>query len=100
MEAVNYFCRLHVCLVVGRWSSLPRAERLCQYCAQCQVEDEYHLLFECDAYNSVRLCFKHLFDIRSGVDDVGRVDNAAVQTGSMRSFMAQHPRRLAAFIHA
>ena len=86
-------------VVLGRWSSLPHAERLCQYSAQCQVEDEYHLLFECDAYNSVRLWFKQLFDICSGVDDVGRVDNAAVQTGSVRLFMAQHPRRVAAFIH-
>lgn len=88
---------LHV--VTGRWCRTPRQERLCEYCAQCKVEDEYHLLFECDAYNPVRQWFAPLFACCGGLDDAGRVNRGVLDPCDVRVFMSQHPRRVAAFIH-
>ena len=82
-------------VAAGRWHHVPHAQCLCEYCAQCKVEDEYHLLFECDAYNPVRLWSSPLFTVCGGLTEVGRVAGAA-----MRNFMAQHPRQVAAFVHA
>ena len=88
---------LHV--VTGRWHRTPRQERLCEYCAQCKIEDEYHLLFECDAYNPVRRWFAPLFACCGGLDDAGRVNRGVLDPCDVRVFMSQHPRRVAAFIH-
>jgi hypothetical protein len=33
---------------------LPRQQRLCSVCTSGQVEDEFHMVFECDAYDAVR----------------------------------------------
>eukprot|EP00775_Hariotina_reticulata_P001794 gene1794-biopygen3235 len=88
---------LHV--VTGRWHCTPRQERLCEYCAQCKIEDEYHLLFECDAYNPVRQWFAPLFACCGGLDDIGRVNRGVLDPCDVRVFMSQHPRRVAAFIH-
>eukprot|EP00775_Hariotina_reticulata_P007378 gene7378-biopygen9172 len=88
---------LHV--VTGRWHRTPRQERLCEYCAQCKIEDEYHLLFECDAYNPVRQWFAPLFVCCGGLDDAGRVNRGVLDPCDVRVFMSQHPRRVAAFIH-
>eukprot|EP00775_Hariotina_reticulata_P004702 gene4702-biopygen6454 len=88
---------LHV--VTGRWQRTPRQERLCEYCAQCKIEDEYHLLFECDAYNPVRQWFAPLFVCCGGLDDAGRVNRGVLDPCDVRVFMSQHPRRVAAFIH-
>ncbi|KAF6261524.1 hypothetical protein COO60DRAFT_1500794 [Scenedesmus sp. NREL 46B-D3] len=46
-------------VATGRWeragnSLLPRHQRLCTRCAAGQVEDEFHVVFECDAYELVR----------------------------------------------
>ena len=58
------------------------------------------MVFECDAYNSVRVWFAPLFAVSGGVDDVGRVIGpAAVDSAVMCAFMAQKPRQVAAFIH-
>jgi hypothetical protein len=40
-------------VVSGRWENrngVPRSQHLCERCSQHCVEDEYHMLFECDAY--------------------------------------------------
>ena len=36
----------------GRWTNIPRENRLCTACNR--LEDEYHLLFECQLYNNIR----------------------------------------------
>eukprot|EP00775_Hariotina_reticulata_P015172 gene15172-biopygen2043 len=70
-------------------------------CPACgaPVEDEYHLLFECDAYNPVRQWFAPLFVCCGGLDDAGRVNRGVLDPCDVRVFMSQHPRRVAAFIH-
>jgi hypothetical protein len=42
----------------GRWErvdgrELPRQQRLCSVCTSGQVEDAFHMVFECDAYDAV-----------------------------------------------
>ena len=37
----------------GRWSNIPRNERLCSICNK--LEDEYHFLFECKLYDELRV---------------------------------------------
>jgi len=36
----------------GRWNGTPRNERICRFCNK--VEDEYHFLFECTIYSTIR----------------------------------------------
>ena len=40
----------------GRYSNTPRAQRLCPLC-KSDIEDEYHFLLICPAYDSVRTKF-------------------------------------------
>ena len=41
----------------GRFEQLPINERLCKICNQNMVEDEYHFVFECVAYDVLRIMF-------------------------------------------
>ena len=41
-----------LCFETGRWTNIPRENRLCTACNK--LEDEFHLLFECQLYNSIR----------------------------------------------
>ena len=38
----------------GRYSDVPRQERLCKYCNILAVEDEFHFSFECEKYENLR----------------------------------------------
>ena len=44
----------------GRWCNIPRENRICQNCALNKVEDEFHLLFECQMHVAERT---KLFDV-------------------------------------
>ena len=35
----------------GRYSQIPRVNRLCPTCGSDQIEDEIHLLFHCPKYS-------------------------------------------------
>jgi hypothetical protein len=75
----------------GRWegrTGVPRPQRLCERCSQQTVEDEFHMVFECDAYECVRERYPTLF-----LDDFTPVGR------SMAAFMDQDVHQVAAFIH-
>jgi hypothetical protein len=76
----------------GRWERLPRAHRLCERCTEDMVEDEFHLVFECPAYDGVREKFPLLFE---------EFDPASVspEGRDLACFMAQNPQQVAAFVH-
>ena len=38
----------------GRFSQIPRVNRLCPTCGSNQIEDEIHLLFHCPKYSIFR----------------------------------------------
>ena len=42
-------------VVIGRYSNIPREDRICNICQLNKVGDEYHLFFECNNENVVRL---------------------------------------------
>ena len=37
---------------IGRYSNIPVNDRICKMCDSQVVEDEYHLLFQCNIYKS------------------------------------------------
>ena len=38
----------------GRWNKIPRDQRMCKNCILNKIEDENHLLFECQMYETER----------------------------------------------
>ena len=42
----------HLNVETGAWNNIPLSNRLCPACQK--LEDEFHLLFECKLYNSIR----------------------------------------------
>ncbi len=80
--------------VTGRWERMPRQQRICERCAEGCVEDEFHLTFECSAYDSLReLQFADLFE-------QFQPDEVSADSRAMAEFMNQDSRRVAAFIGA
>ena len=43
---------------IGRYTSIPREERVCRCCLMNVIEDEYHFTLVCPAYRQFR--FKYL----------------------------------------
>jgi hypothetical protein len=41
----------------GRWTRVPRDQRLCQLCDSGEIQDEHHILTRCPATNDVRTRF-------------------------------------------
>jgi hypothetical protein len=81
-------------VVSGRWEGrfgVPRPQRLCERCSEQCVEDEYHMVFECDAYEGLRDRYHSLFS------DHGY--NQSPASRSMAAFMHQDVHQVAAFIH-
>jgi len=81
-------------VATGRWEGLARSQRVCERCVSGQVEDEFHLVFECSAYDDVRELHSHLFD------EFGGWSQPTVRTEGrqMAAFMSQHPRAVARFL--
>jgi hypothetical protein len=89
-------------VATGRWErvdgrQLPRHQRLCTVCLANQVEDEFHMVFECDAYESVREQFWYLFDEFG--DWVSPRDTVRPDERCLARFMQQRQSSVAAFIH-
>ena len=79
-------------------SLLPRHQRLCTRCAAGQVEDEFHVVFECDAYELVRERFWCLFDEFGGWQNPSALANPSGRC--LADFMRQRQSKVAAFIHS
>lgn len=88
-------------VATGRWQHLPRPQRVCERCTSGLVEDEFHMIFECPAYDCVRERFCSLFTNFGEWQDDGSLHCTASPTGrEMARFMQQHPPVISAFIHA
>ena len=56
---------------LGRWQNCrPRCDRLCQRCAMHEVDDEWHMVFDCPAFESLRAARRQLFSGRVAYDMV------------------------------
>ena len=60
----------------GRFSGVPRANRVCVVCQQSQGEDGRHFVFECESYALIRRRYADLFD---GVDAMTIVSDLEMQ---------------------
>jgi hypothetical protein len=91
----------YLAIETGRWQHprVPRDERLCTMCPHSVVEDEFHMLFECDAYSQIRQKFsQQLFSLFGGIGVVKRVMKHRPK--KVAEFMDQEPRYVAGFVHA
>ena len=68
----------------GRWQKLERAQRICPNCGAAAVEDEAHMVFDCDLYTGLRLQFADLFTMGDR---------------NLALFLSQDPVRVAQFVH-
>ena len=70
----------------GRWErpAVRRDQRLCQRCDLGEVDDEHHMVFRCTALQELRQQHARLFGV----------------SGDLRSFLAQEPAQVAAFVAA
>ncbi len=41
------------------WYGVKEENRLCKACNNNQIEDEYHFIFHCNAYSTLRTAFYH-----------------------------------------
>ncbi len=41
----------------GRWYGVKEEDRLCKACYNNQIENEYHFIFHCNAYSTLRTTF-------------------------------------------
>ena len=63
---------LPVSVGTGRFNAIPLEFRLCVFCVDNVVEDEYHFFFSCNLYNDLR---SSLFDyLRQDVPDFDTLD--------------------------
>jgi hypothetical protein len=74
----------------GRFINKAYNDRVCVCCVGAQVEDEYHVVFECCRFNEVREQYGTLFD---GFDHEFQGDEE-----DMQLFFQQNPLRVARFI--
>ena len=65
---------------------------MCERCTDEMVEDEFHLVFECPAYDCVREKFPLLFEEFDP-------DSVSPEGRDLACFMAQDAQQIAAFIH-
>jgi len=90
----------HLAIETGRWKAppVPRDERLCTMCSQSVIEDELHMLVECDAYTHIRQNFsRQLFSLFGGIAGTRRALKS--QPTKVARFMDQDPKYVARFVH-
>ena len=89
-------------VVTGRWQrpKLERQQRICQWCTQGRIEDEFHMVFKCSAYDRLRRRFGCLFDMYWADPLSECVPPPRPFTEEMAMFLAQPVQLVAAFIHA
>jgi hypothetical protein len=66
--------------------TIPRLDRHCKECTQNQIEDEFHVVFDCPCYTNIRSDYNHLF--QNNVGDLKAFMNQDRQSDVML-FLAQ-----------
>lgn len=80
-------------VATGRWSGVDRSQRTCVRCESEQLDDEFHMVFECPFYQGIRAGFPSLF---------ASSELAQPQPDGLHvsKFMNQDATLVAAFVHA
>jgi hypothetical protein len=90
-------------VVTGAWKDggrLDRRQRLCKCCNMDIVEDEYHVVFECTAYDSIRTKYHELFMFINIDKDTHMTVDMEGSDNTMNIFFGQNQQRVAEFIRA
>lgn len=96
---MRFRCGSHkLAIATGRWDKCPRDQRICQKCTTDEVEDEYHFIFRCPAYESLRVSMHAKYNVFECVGGTHRARRAG-DTGMLK-FMNQTPRHVARFVSA
>lgn len=87
----------HLHIESGRWTKpkTPRQQRLCSKCTMNVIEDEYHFVFECQAYQHIRARHEQLFECVGGSQVCG---SNATQGLDMITFMDKQPKAISRFL--
>ena len=57
----------------SRYDKIPFDERICPFCSSNKIEDEIHLLLDCQRYSSMRDTF--LSKIETKIDDIRKLSH-------------------------
>lgn len=97
IDFMRFRCGSHnLAIATGRWQKCPREQRICLKCTANEVEDEYHVIFRCSAYESLRVSMHAHYNLFACVGGIHRAKRAG-DTG-MSKFMNQSPRHVARFV--
>ena len=67
----------------GRYDKIPLEERICPLCSGNEIEDETHLLLDCQGYSSMRDIF--LSKIETKIDDIQKLSHENLISQLMNS---------------
>lgn len=97
IDFMRFRCGSHnLAVATGRWNGCPRGQRICQKCTADEVEDEYHVMLRCSAYESLRVSMHARYNLFACVGGIYRARRAGDE--GMLKFMNQTPRHVARFV--
>ena len=67
----------------GRYDKITLDERICPFCGGNKIEDETHLLLDCQRYSSMRDIF--LSKIQTKIDDIRKLSHENLTSQLMNS---------------
>lgn len=80
----------------GRFTGVPWDQRTCKRCSashlaglSCQVDDEHHMIFECEAFQEIRSAHEFMFENVATVRDFFEYDGDPDYTEALLSFISQ-----------
>ena len=79
---------LPIAIETGRYKSVPKHRRICEFCNIDKVENEIHVLFECSVYEEERLNWLEQLDI----------NNTNVPVNNILTIMFKHPRQTGKYL--
>ena len=79
---------LPIAIETGRYKSVPKHRRICEFCNIDKVENEIHVLFECSVYEEERLNWLEQLDI----------NNTNVPVNNLLTIMFKHPRQTGKYL--
>ena len=89
---MRFRCGSHnLAVATGRWNRCPRGQRTAD-----EVEDEYHVMLRCSAYEPLRVSMHAKYNLFACVGGIYRARRAGDE--GMSRFMNQTPRHVARFV--
>ena len=77
----------------GRYDNTPLEDRICNCCSANQIEDEVHILLQCDLYNDLRYkLLKHMLFLNDAFNTLSPLDKfiSIMKTKSAQYMLAKY----------